>query len=134
MSSPPALIIHSLPHLRAALAPGLPVTLLSAPGAADYAGPAWWAALLRAGGHTGPSLLDCASSPGRALEALTLHLPGLILRPCPAWGQLAALARAQGAVLLTAPPPALNLGAPGAAWRLTPWLRGEISPIPAPRP
>ena len=128
MPAPPALIIHGLADLRRAHAPGLPVTLLSAPGAADYAGPAWWAALLRAGNHTGPSLLDCATSPGRALESLALGLPGLVLRPCPAWARLAALAQAQGACLLAAPPPALDLAQPGAARDLAAWLAGAKTP------
>jgi len=113
MSQPPALIIHGLPDLLAATAPGLPVTLLSGPGAALYAGPAWWAALLRAGNYSGPSLLDCAAAPGRALEALSLGVPGLVLAPCPAWGQIARLAEAQGARLL-------------ARHRLTAWLMAKI--------
>ena len=37
MILPPAVIIHGLPHAQAALAPGLPVTLLSAPWAACFA-------------------------------------------------------------------------------------------------
>jgi hypothetical protein len=120
---PPAIIIHSLAQARAALAPGRPVTLLSAPGAALYAGCLWWAALLRAADATGPSLLDCADAPGRALEALKLGLPGLVLACDPArFATVAAIAAAQGAVLLAAAPPALDLALRGADRKLTAWL------------
>jgi hypothetical protein len=95
---PPAIIVHSLAHARAALAPGRPVTLLSAPGAALYAGCLWWAELLRAADATGPSLLDCADA------------------------TVAAIAAAQGAVLLAAAPPALDLALRGADRKLTAWL------------
>lgn len=44
---PPAVIVHGLDNARTALAPGRPVTLLSAPGAALYAGCGWWRALVR---------------------------------------------------------------------------------------
>ena len=121
----PAVTVHGANHARAALAPGLPVTLLSAPGAALYAGCLWWRALLQAVNHTGPALLDCADAPGRAAEALRLGLSGVVLAPCPAWDEIAALAAAQGALLLTTRPPALDLAAPGALHRLPAWLASE---------
>ncbi|WBO59727.1 hypothetical protein GT370_02085 [Acidocella sp. MX-AZ03] len=76
-------MVHGLSAARMALAPGLAVTLLSAPGAALIMGAAWWCALLRDSGHAGPSLLDCADAPGRAAEALALGCQGLILAPAP---------------------------------------------------
>ena len=119
---PPAIIVHGLPDIRIALAPDRPVTLLSAPGAALYAGCGWWAGLLAAAGFTGPALLDCADAPGRAWEGLKLGLAGIILAPCPAWAQVAEYAAAQNASLLAAAPPALDLAQPGAARHLAGWL------------
>jgi hypothetical protein len=127
MTLPPAIIVHGLRDIRAATAPNLPVTLLSAPGAALYAGCGWWAALLAAAGFTGPAFLDCADAPGRAWEGLKLGLPGIILAPCPAWPQIAEYAAALGAALLATAPPALDLATPGAVRQVTPWLTGKIS-------
>jgi hypothetical protein len=50
----------------------------------------------------------------------------VVLAPCPAWAQVAAYAAAQGALLLPAPPPALDLAMPGAKRRLPAWLRGNF--------
>ena len=61
---PPAVIIHGLDHARMALAPGLPVTLLSAPGAGVYAGAGWWRALMLALCPADPDILDCGSAAG----------------------------------------------------------------------
>lgn len=122
MSLPPAIIVHGLPGIRAALGYARPVTLLSAPGAALYAGVGWWSALLAATAFTGPAFLDCADAPGRAWEGLKLGLPGIILAPCPAWDQVQAFAATRGATLLPAAPPALDLGLPQAANRLAAWL------------
>ena len=73
---PPAVIVHGLDDARAALAPGRPVTLLSAPGAALYAGCGWWRALVRlAQAEQGPGR---ARDPGRvpaAGQILTGHIP-----------------------------------------------------------
>ncbi len=59
----------------AAAEAGCGVTLLSAPGAAASAGPAWFAALVRAVREEFPALplsaiLDCGGAPGHALSAL----------------------------------------------------------------
>ena len=126
MNLPQAVIVHGLVDIRAALAPGRPVTLLSAPGAALYAGGLWWRELLAAAEYTGPALLDCGPAPGRAWEALKLGLRGVVLAPCPAWDQVAEYAAAQGALLLPAPPPALDFCSPGAAWRLEAWLTADF--------
>ena len=134
MDAPRAVIVHGLAQARAALAPGRPVTLLSAPVAALYAGAPWWRELLAACGHTGPALLDCGPAPGRAWEALRLGLPGVVLAPCPAWDEVAEYAAGLGAKLLPAAPPALDLAKPGAARHLAAWLAGEFSPPPPPAP
>jgi hypothetical protein len=122
MVYPPAIIVHGLPHIRAALAPNRPVTLLSAPGAALYAGCGWWAALLAQTAFTGPAFLDCANAPGRAWEGLKLGLRGVILAPCPAWAQVGEYAASQNATLLSAVPPALDLALSGAERRLEAWF------------
>ena len=126
MNIPQAVIVHGPAHVRAALAPGLPVTLLSAPGAALYAGGLWWRELLAAADYTGPALFDCGPAPGRAWEALKLGLRGVVLAPCPAWDQVAEYAAAQGALLLPAPPPALDFRSPGAARQLEAWLTADF--------
>lgn len=122
MMLPPAVVIHGAPHRDQALAPGRPVLLLSAPAAAAYAGAGWWHALTR--GHT--AALDCAEDPGRALEALALGCPVVILHPCPAWTSVAA--RRGPALLLPRRPPALDLARPGAARHLVPWLHARTAP------
>jgi hypothetical protein len=125
----PSVIVHGLADAETALAPGLPLTLLSGPGAALYAGCGWWQALIEAARASFPrteadDLLDCGDAPGRALEALRIGLRGLVLDPlCPAFPSVARTAAACGARLLAAAPPALDLAEPGAARRLPAWLR-----------
>ncbi|MDD2795595.1 hypothetical protein [Acidocella sp.] len=122
---PPAVIVHSLADAKAALAPGRALTLLSAPGAGQFAGCLWWRELLVAAGFAGPALLDCGSAPGRALEALHLGLGGVVLHaPAPAFSLVAQLAAAQGALALPLAPPALDLRLNGAIRRLDSWLDG----------
>jgi hypothetical protein len=125
MVLPPAVVIHGLAQARAALAPGLPVTLLSAPGAGLYAGVGWWRALVAAAGAgaDAPDVLDCADAPGRALEALRGGQALLILQCAPCvWHDIAERAARQGARLLDARPPALDLGDRGAIRQLDVWL------------
>jgi len=128
MKLPPAVIVHGLAQAQAALAPGLPVTLLSAPGAAVYAGAGWWRALVLAASQdqqAPPDILDCGTAPGRALEALRVGQRRLVLRAEPRiFDDLAGRAASLGAVLLAEPPPSLDLAAPGAARRLAAWLAG----------
>jgi hypothetical protein len=125
----PAVIVHGLSDACSALAPGLPVTLLSAPGAALYGGCGWWQAMIGAARTASPGteaedFLDCADAPGRAMEALRIGVKGLVLDPlCPAFPAVAEAARAHGTRLLPAAPPALDLARPGAARRLEAWLR-----------
>jgi hypothetical protein len=79
MPLPPAFVIHSLAHAKAALAAagelGVPVTLLSAPSAAAYAGPGWFRAVAAqaCAAHPGvavTAVLDCGDMAGHALAAL----------------------------------------------------------------
>ncbi|HEY0205407.1 MAG TPA: hypothetical protein VGC15_14780 [Acetobacteraceae bacterium] len=127
MTLPPAVIIHGLPHALSVLAAARPVTLLSAPGAACYAGCGWWRAVVTAAlaahpGAVAPDVLDCADAPGRALEALSLRCGLIVLQPGPAWPDIAARAEACGARLLAAAPPALDMGRRGEDRRLAAWL------------
>jgi hypothetical protein len=69
------------------------------------------------------SLLDCGDAPGRAVEALRLGLPGVVLT-CEdsAFAVVAGIAAEQEALLLRVAPPALDMGARGAERRLAAWL------------
>ena len=130
MKRPPAVVVHGLPDVQAAVAPGRPVTLLSGPGAAIYAGCGWWRALMALGAQGNPDILDCADAPGRAMEALRAGCRLLVLDPAvPAWSLVAARAAVAGATLLAERPPALDLAHRGAARRLRSWLDGD-SPAP----
>jgi hypothetical protein len=134
MVVPPAVIVHGLADARRALAPGVAVTLLSAPGAAGTMGCAWWRALVEAAraeapGVEVPDVLDCLDETGRAIEALRHGLRRLVLLPgARARDDAAARAAPLGAVLLDAPPPALDLGRPGAARHLAAWLSSPPRP------
>ncbi len=120
---PPAVVVHGLADAVAALAPGLAVTLLSAPGAGVFAGAGWWRALVAAARAVHPAtpcadVLDCADAPGMAMAAIRAGQALLVLDPaCPAFARIAALA-----TTLPARPPALDLGARGAARHLPSWL------------
>ncbi len=132
----PAVIVHGLAGARSALSPGLPVRLLSAEGAALSMGVGWWQALVAAARAAHPGtpcadILDCADSPGRAMAALRMHQSALVLAPdTPGVAAIARIAAAQGAVLLTERPPALDLGRPGAARALSAWLAAGDRPSP----
>lgn len=122
---PPAVIVHGLAMAQAALAPGLPVTLLSARGAAVYAGVGWWQALVRAaaGGREIPDILDCGDAPGRALEALRAGQRRIVLQAAPSeWGDIAGRAAGIGTIVLAEAPASLDLGRPGAERLLAAWL------------
>jgi hypothetical protein len=121
-------IVHGLAHVRAALAPGLAVTLLSAPGAALYAGCGFWRALMERARQEFPDVammdvLDCADGSGQALGALRIGQRLLVLeRSAPGWDAVAAIATKLGGRVLAAPPPAIDLARRGAERRLTSWL------------
>ncbi len=120
----PCVIIYDLSQARHVLGLQRPVTLLSAPGAASYAGCLWWKRLIDAADAANISFLDCDTAAGRALEALRLGLQGIVLRPQPSFAAVAEIAAAQGAVLLPHAPPALDLAQPGACHHLQAWLGG----------
>ncbi len=126
MKLPPAVMVHGLEQARAALAPGLPVTLLSGPGAGAYAGVGWWLALIaHAAGTATPPLhiLDCGEATGRALEALRAGQQRLVLSAPPTlFADIAARAASIGAIVLPAAPASLDLSRPGTVRRLTDWL------------
>jgi hypothetical protein len=113
---------------RTAVCLGCPVTLLSAEGAAAYAGVGWWRALVHATRHSFPDtdirdILDCGFAVGRALEALRVGQTRLVLRADPGiWADIAGRTATLGGVLLAEPPPALDLSERGAARRLAAWL------------
>lgn len=124
----PAVLVHGLEHVRQAAGFGRRFVLLSAPGAALYAGCGWWRALADRAAAEAPGLvmgdiLDCADAPGWAMAALRIGQPALVLAPaCPAWNRVAAAAAAQGAIVLPQPPAALDLGRNGAERNLPRWL------------
>jgi len=128
MFFPPAVVVHGLNEARAALRPGLPVTLLSARGAALYAGCGWWRALVEAALADAPAaevhhILDCADAPGQAMAALRLGQRNLVLdAACPAFAAVAAAAATLGARVLAERPEALDLAERGAERRLVAWL------------
>jgi hypothetical protein len=132
MKLAPAVMVHGLEMAQAALRPGRPVTLLSAEGAAAYAGVGWWQALVGLAHAAHPEtmvqdILDCGDSPGRALEALRARQALLVLRAPrqDIQDDITGRAAGQGSVVLPAPPPALDLGQHGAYRHLAAWLDGE---------
>jgi hypothetical protein len=128
MNQRASVVVHGLAQARAALRPGYPVMLLSAPGAASYAGCLWWRELIAAARSLHPGtpaldLLDCAAAPGHAMAALRVGQRLLRLDPaCPAFPAVADAAATLGAHVLPARPPALDLAARGAERRLAGWL------------
>ncbi len=128
MTLHPAVVVHGLADAEAALAIGRPVTLLSAHGAALYAGCLWWREMVAhaRAAHPGVSvidILDCADAAGRALAAIRAGQQILVLAArVPGSPAVAAIAAARGRILLAERPPALDLAAPGALRRLPAWL------------
>jgi hypothetical protein len=109
----PVIIVHNIAHARAAagaaLAAGIRVRLRSAPGAARYAGAAWFAALIAIVCEEFPAAdieasLDCATDAGLALAALRSGIPLVrFTGPAAVKRKIAAIARAYGAALDDAP-------------------------------
>ena len=125
----PAVIVHGLADARAAVAPGRPVTLLSAPGAALYAGCLWWRSLVDLVRDMAPvtDILDCADGSGQAMAALRAGVPRLVLWPeAPGWDAVAEIAAGQGGFVLPQAPAALELAARGATRKLEVWLAGGL--------
>jgi len=124
----PAVIVHGISDAHSALAPGLPVTLLSAPGAVLSGGCLWWREMIayaRAAHEKTDAMdiLDCADASGLALGALRSGISRLVLWPeAPGWNAIAAIAESQGGCVLPAAPAALDLASRNAIRRLHVWL------------
>lgn len=124
----PAVIVHGLADVRATLAFRRPVTLLSAPGAALFAGCLWWREAIAAGRAEYPDVeaidvLDCADGSGQALGALRSGICRLVLwSRAPGWDGVAEIAERQGGFVLTRAPAALDLAQRNANRRLSAWL------------
>lgn len=130
----PAVVVHSLADARHVLAFGQPVTLLSARGAALFAGSGWWRALLT---HLREEhaevaitdILDCADASGHALGALRIGQLVITLDiDAPGRSSVAAIAASLGGEVLAARPPALDMSNPAEVWRLKDWLQGTDRP------
>ena len=126
----PTVIVHGVADAQAALAPGLPVTLLSAPAAAVFAGCQWWREMVAVARAAYPDtqatdILDCADASGMAMGALRGGVCRLVLWPdAPGWDRVAAIAERQGGFVLRQAPAALDLAQRNAIRRLHGWLRG----------
>jgi hypothetical protein len=126
----PAVIVHGLTDALSVLAQGVPVTLLSAQGAALYGGCLWWQALIAAARDAYPDVvmtdvMDCADAPGQAMAALRSGVVRLVLNgDVPAWDAVAQIAQRQGGFVLRQAPPALDIAARDGKYRLSAWLRG----------
>ena len=104
-----AIVVHGMDHARAALAAAteldVAVRLLSAPGAAAFAGALWFERLFAEARREFPdaecdAVLDCGDSAGLALGALRQGLPLIRFHgPKAVAGRLAAIAKRHGAAL-----------------------------------
>jgi hypothetical protein len=145
MIAHPAVVVHGLDDALAALSPGLPVLLLSAPNAAAFMGCLWWRALVDAARRASPDTetadaLDCGDSPGYAMAALREGQRILILDPaCPAFPAVRNAATRLFAAVWPRRPAALDLAQCGAVRRLADWLQsgtqsqGESSALDPPK-
>ncbi len=110
-----ALVVHGLADALLAVAAARcldrPLTMISAPGAAAYAGPVWFLALVERARAAAPDasiagILDCADDPGHALAALRAGAKAIVFTGDDILAKkLAALAEASGAVVLRRRPP-----------------------------
>ena len=129
-----AVVIHGLADARAVLAAGRPVTLLSAPGAALFAGCGWWRAVIERARSDFPDVpardvLDCAEASGYALGALRAGQRCIVLSPrAPGFRSVVAIAASIGGEVLTLRPPALDMAERTAARRLHVWLQVRTTP------
>jgi hypothetical protein len=130
----PAVVVHGLADARTVFAVGAPVTLLSAEGAALYAGCGWWHALVARSRADHPDIpiddiLDCADAPGLALGAFRIGQRRIVLDPAaPGWSSVAAIAASLGGEVLTSRPPSIDMAHPAAARRLHVWLQVRTTP------
>jgi hypothetical protein len=109
------IVIHSLSDALAALAAaaarGVPVTLVSAPGAALQVGPSWFKAVIdrateRHPGVAVTAILDCGDEPGAVMAALRAGLRNLRFHGAQ---ELRPKLAAMGAVLAGPPDAVLDL-------------------------
>ena len=115
----PAVVVHGRGQAEWALrvAAGRPLLLVSAPGAALNAGPAWFKAVLdqAAAAHPGApfqAALVCAAAPGATLAALRAGFKLVIFDlGHPAAASVLGAAAEAGAEVLGTRPAALDLGA-----------------------
>lgn len=114
-----SVIIHSLEHAKAALSVaerlGVPVVLLSAPGAAAYVGAAVFREMADAAARFCPgarftAVLDCGEDPGLALGALRHGIKGVSISVAPeVKGKIADIAAQSGGVVYESKTEALDL-------------------------
>jgi hypothetical protein len=129
----PSVLVHGLADARAALALGKPLTLLSAPGAAGFAGCLWWQALVTEARAGAPEtevmdILDCADASGFAMAAIRSGVCRLVLwAEAPGHHAVAALAEREGGFVLRQAPAALDMAQPNAIRRLPGWLQMAAS-------
>lgn len=137
-----AVVIHSLADARAAMeaarAHEVAVILMSAPGAASYAGARWFLSVVARARDEYPdvpvtAVLDCGDEPGRALGALREGCKAIrFTGPARLAAKLAAIADRCGATLYRdkGPGPALDLaGEPDPRTSCRKWL-GDTSQGP----
>ena len=130
----PAVVIHGLADARTVLTVGRPVTLLSAPGAALFAGCGWWRAVIEQARseHAGvptQDILDCSDAAGLALGALRIGQRLLMLSPtAPGFASVAVIAASLGGEVLTSRPPSLDMADRSALRRLHDWLQVRTTP------
>jgi hypothetical protein len=133
MAAGPAVIVNGRDDAIAALraARGAPITLLSAPGSALFAGCLWWREIVREARDAVPDanatdILDCADASGLAVSALRLGQQAVVLSDqAPGYSSVLAIAQELGARVLPIAPPALDLAERGAARHLEAWLAGD---------
>ncbi len=114
-----AVRIHGIDHARVALAAAaaldVQVRLVSAPGAGGYGGAAWFAEMLIQAGAENPKakydgVLDCGAQAGAAMAALRQGVRLIrFTGHRAARARLNALAKKNGARLITSALPALDL-------------------------
>jgi hypothetical protein len=130
----PVVVVHGIADARRVLALGCPVTLLSASGAALYAGCGWWRALVERARAEFPAvalddILDCADASGYALGALRIGQRRIVLwAEAPGRPAVVAIAASLGGEVLTSRPPALDMADRGSVRRLHNWLHLRTAP------
>jgi hypothetical protein len=119
--APPTVTVHAKWHIaaaaEAAIAAGVDLRVLTAPGASVYLGPGWLDPAtadareqMRAAGLTLYAYLDCADRAGDAMAALTEGPPGVLFTGgADVAAKLSAMASALGIPLLTERPDSRDL-------------------------